>query len=296
VSFFKVLPVLLLLAGCGDLPQPLLGNPGATARRLAQPPPARLAIPVPDQALLTDGAAKAWADAMAASLQSQEIPAVAGGSGKKEWRLLLSAELKGSSVVPAYSVVNPAGVPQGTSQGAPVPAGVWSDGAPETFKAAAENQAASLVTLLNHIEAVRQQSDPNSLVNRPPKLYFAGVTGAPGDGNRALTQQMLLKLPSLGDVVQDTAKDADFTVVGQVKTGDGPKGAMSVELQWIVTTPKGQEAGRVVQLNEVPAHTLDAYWGDVAAVAAAEAAGGVHEVVVQQTGRGKKAAAPDSPS
>jgi len=33
---FAALP---LLASCGDLPQPFLGNPGAAARRLAAEPP-----------------------------------------------------------------------------------------------------------------------------------------------------------------------------------------------------------------------------------------------------------------
>jgi len=285
VCFRKVILAALLLAGCGDLPQPLLGNPGAAGRRLAQPPPARLTIPVPTQSLLTDGAARLWANATAAALQAQEIPAIAGTGRPVGWRLMLSAETRGRDVVPTYTVQDPAGVPQGTSQGPAVPARSWFEGAPATFKTAAESEAASVVTLLNHIEAARQQSDPNSLVNRPAKLYFAGVTGAPGDGDRALTQQMLTRLPNLGDLVQDTAKDADFTVAGHVKTAPGANGATRVELQWVVTDPKGEERGRVVQLNEVPPHTIDAYWGDVAMVAATEAASGVHEVVVQQTGR-----------
>jgi len=278
----------LLLAGCGDLPQPLLGNPGVAGRRLAQPPPARLTIPVPTQSLLADGAARSWVDATAVALQAQEVPAIASTGKAVGWRLVLSAETRGPEVVPTYTVQDPAGVPQGTSQGPPVPAQLWAEGAPATFKAAAESQAPAVEALLRHIEAARQQSDPNSLVNRPAKLYFAGVTGAPGDGDRALTQQMLTRLPNLGDLVQDTARDADFTVAGQVKTAPGANGATRVELQWIVTDPKGEERGRVVQLNEVPAHAIDAYWGDVAVVAATEAASGVHEVVVQQTGRAAK--------
>jgi len=289
---YLIIGVLLLLAGCGDLPQPLLGNPGANGRRLAQPPPARLTIPVPTQSLLTDSAARTWVDATAVALQAQEVPAVVGTGKPVGWRLVLSAETRGPDVVPTYTIQDPAGLPQGTSQGSAVSAQLWSEGAPATFKAAAESAAPAVESLLRHIEAVRQQSDPNSLVNRPAKLYFAGVTGAPGDGDRALTQQMLTRLPNLSDLVQDTAKDADFTVAGEVKTAPGANGATRVELQWVVTDPKGGERGRVVQLNEVPPHTIDAYWGDVAVVAATEAANGVHEVVAQQTGRAAKPSVP----
>ena len=50
--------VLLLLASCGDLPEPFMGNPGATGRVLAQPPTPRLAVPSPGNALLPDAASR----------------------------------------------------------------------------------------------------------------------------------------------------------------------------------------------------------------------------------------------
>ncbi len=44
-----------------------------------------------------------------------------------------------------------------------------------------------------------------------------------------------------------------------------------------------------MQLNEVPPGSLDSYWGEVAVVVATEAAGGVHEVVLQASGRASNA-------
>ena len=58
-----------------------------------------------------------------------------------------------------------------------------------------------------------------------------------------------------------------------------------VEIQWSVRTASGDERGRVVQLNEIPAGTLDHYWGDVAVVVATEASNGVNDVIIRQSGR-----------
>ena len=65
-----------------------------------------------------------------------------------------------------------------------------------------------------------------------------------------------------------------------------------MELQWGVDDAAG-ERGKVVQLNEVPAAAIDRYWGDVAVVAAEQAAGGIKDVLFNAAGpRLPDAAAP----
>ena len=49
-----LVPLLSMLTACGDLPEPFLGNPGATARRLAQPLTPLLAVPPGTDTLLPD--------------------------------------------------------------------------------------------------------------------------------------------------------------------------------------------------------------------------------------------------
>jgi hypothetical protein len=51
----------------------------------------------------------------------------------------------------------------------------------------------------------------------------------------------------------------------------------------MIKNAAGQDLGKVVQLNEIPAGTLDHYWGDVAVVVATEASGGVNDVLKRQT-------------
>ena len=286
-----------LLAGCGDLPQPFLGNPGASARRLTQPPPSRLTVPVPREALLGDETAEAWAHAVTDALVAQEIPAVVAPESRKgDWQLLLSAEMRNGAVVPTFTVQNPQGVVQGTTDGATIPASSWSEASPALLKRAADEAAPKLTALLAQVEAARRAADPNDLVNRPARLYFTGVTGAPGDGNTALSRQIRQKLAAIGQVTQDSARNADFALRGEVRTEPGANGSTRVEVQWIVDDAAGAERGRVVQLNEVPGGSVDRYWGDVAVEVATQAAGGVKEVLSQQTGRRDKPLAGPTPA
>jgi len=274
-----------LLAGCGDLPQPFLGNPGATARILAQPPTPRLAVPVPPQALLPDQAAETFAKALADALQTQEVPAVEGPDQPGDWRLEVSASLSGATVEPVYTVVDPKGRDQGKSEGKPLATAEWAAAAPATLSRTATEAAPGIADLLSRIQAAMQHADPHSLYNRPARVQVVEVTGAPGDGNLALTRQMRTMLSQLGPVVQETAIGADFVVRGMVRVVPVAGGQERVEIQWSVANLSGDERGRVVQLNEIPAGSLNGYWGDVASAVAQEAAGGVRDVILRQSGR-----------
>jgi hypothetical protein len=281
--FILLLP--LLLASCGDLPQPFLGNPGTTARNLAQPPTPRLAVPPPADALLPDAATREFASALATGLQTQEVPAVADQVRQNDWQLVTSAEQRGDTVVPVYSVLNPKGEDKGKAEGSPVPTEAWAAASSDVLRQAASDAAPKIATLLTGIQTTALRADPKSLYNRVAKLQLLPVTGAPGDGNESLTKQMRSHLAALGPVVQDTPDGADFSVQGNVRMVAIGGGQQRVEIQWTIKAANGDERGRVVQLNEIPAGALDHYWADVAVVVASEASGGVNDVILRQSGR-----------
>ncbi len=240
----------------------------------------------PAQALLSDDASVTLAADLADALAALDVPAIAGPARAGDWRLVPSAQVDGSEIVPLYTVFDQTGAQQGIQQGQKVPAAAWQAGLPKTLQEAAAGAAPGISDLLTRIEAARRASDPNSLVNRQARIAVPDVTGAPGDGNRQLARQMRSHLAQYGLVVQDAPKSIsnDFTVAGQVLAVPIAGQMTRIEIQWIVTDATGEERGRIIQLNEIPAGSLDHFWGDVAVVVAEEAAGGVRDVVARQTG------------
>ncbi len=285
------LALTLALAACGDLPQPFLDNPGATAVRLSVPPPAKLVVSPPPSALLPDRDAVAWAHAVAAALVAEELPALVEPAKKGEWRLTLSAELANDVVTPRYTYVDPHGQTHGDVVTAPIPAAAWASGDSQVYNKAALEAAPQVLGLVRAVEASVKQSDPNSLYNRPARIFFSGVTGAPGDGNSSLARDMRAKLPDTGDQLTDTLQNADFLLAGTVRVTDVAGNQQQVEIHWIVKDPSGQIAGDVAQGKDLPHGMLDNFWGEIASVITAEAAGGVHEVITNYSGRRRPAPA-----
>ncbi len=285
MRWLLLLCLLLPLTACGDYPEPFLGNPGRAAMQLRQPPEPRLAIPAPGTALLSDAASREFAAAIAERLRQGEVPAFAQPAVATDWRLAISVQDRGPQVVPNYTVLNPQGKSQGSVQGRPIATAAWAAADPATLKQAAIDAAPGISSLLTGIEAGLMKADPNSLYNRTAKVLIPDVTGAPGDGDATLTRQMRTKLAALGPQVLTSGPGADFTVQGEVRMVTIAGGQQRIEIQWIIKDAKGRESGRVVQLNDIPAGTLDHYWGDVAMVVAQEASGGVNEVLQRQSGR-----------
>lgn len=284
----RLLPMLvlaLLVAACGNLPRPFVGAPpSALETQLRRPPPARILVPMPLEAGLTDEAARRFAEALAESLREQELPATAAtvaprpGSGGQDWRLAASMESSPRGVALSYALLDEKGVPIGTVR-APrlVPTAAWATADAGTLAAAAADAGPAIAALTGRAENARRASDPGR-VARLPTVAVAAVTGAPGDGNVALTRAMREAAGRRGLIVQEEAASSDYLIECAVTTEPRPGGQMHIEIIWRVTQ-RGDEIGKVAQLNEVPARALAGRWGDIAYVVAEEASGGVKQVL-----------------
>ena len=272
--------VILLLSGCGTLPQPFLGKPGREGAVLAIPPPPILIIPTPRNAMLGDHAAQTYAQNLAAALVDQNVPCVARSADKFDWRLRITATLIASTVIPHFTLIGPNGKAYGGDNGAPVAARTWESGTPADLQANAKEAAAPLAAYLARINAQVQHSNPASLENRPARVKLTAVTGAPGDGDHALALDFRRALPKLDIHVAHHTDRADFLVTGLIRVTPHPDGRDLVELDWVVRDRNHHFIGKVSQLHVLKPADMSPYWGDIAAAAAGQAALGVQQVIL----------------
>lgn len=283
------------LAACGDLPQPFRGQPGAVGARLARPPAYRLAVAVPDGTLPTKAQADALSRVLVEALTAQDVPAVAGEPWPLDWVVEVVATRQASGIAPRYVLRDADGATLGEATGRAVPARDWQIADEEVLRRAATEAAPQLATLIARADARRRTGDERAAGAGPPVIRLLPVRGAPGDGNRSLTARMGERLAVLGFQVQDQAEAAEYAVQGVVEMGPAGRGQQRIEVVWTVSRRDGYDLGRVVQLNEIPAGSLNGLWGDVAFVVADEAAGGVRDVITNAGGQptpGQPGAAP----
>jgi hypothetical protein len=265
------------LSGCGTLPQPFYGNSGPVAARLAVPVAPILMVP---PVAGGGAAASLYAQALATALAANDVPSIAGPIDPANWRLLITAAAADGQITPHYTVVGPDRKRYGQQDGAPVPAAIWQSPDTGALTQEAQQDATHLITLLSAIDAQVQGANPNSLENRPPRLFMDRVTGAPGDGDDVLALNMQRDLPGSDDVMTGNKALADFIVDGRVKATPQPGGQLLVEIDWDVFDTNHRKIGQVTQLHVLKATDITPHWGDVAAAVASEAASGVQQVVI----------------
>jgi len=110
------------------------------------------------------------------------------------------------------------------------------------------------------------------------------VTGAPGDGNSALPAAMRKQLRSRGLSLAESASGSTYTVRGEVELGDVDGGQQPITIRWLVLDPNGKPLkSAVVQRNKIKEGALNGSWGQVADMAASEAAKAVAKILPEPT-------------
>ncbi|MCI1315886.1 MAG: hypothetical protein LKG39_05650 [Acetobacter sp.] len=278
------------MTGCLSVPHPFEHDGKAQKGGMATAPTSRLDIPLPTDRSLSPEGEKLWAAQVTQALLDQSIPAMAQPVRPGDWWVKLHTEQRGDAIVPLYSLMTPQGTVRATQEGPGVPAAVWSAGGPEVLREAAQQGAGQIVSILTGVMAESMEEDPKSLKHRGARIFFQGVTGAPGDGNISLARAFVVSFKEMKDTIQTSRTDADFTVTTTVKVTDGPEGTrghpqQNIRIDWRVTDKDNKEVGIATQLHDIPAHSMDGMWGDVAMAAAEEAAGAVEEMITRYSSR-----------
>lgn len=100
------------------------------------------------------------------------------------------------------------------------------------------------------------------------------VSGAPGDGNSALSSALQRELSRQG-VSMANRPGASYRIEGKVALGAAQAGKQSIQIDWLVRDPQGRSLGSVSQKNDIPEGSLDGSWGNTADAAAGAAAQGI---------------------
>lgn len=134
------------------------------------------------------------------------------------------------------------------------------------------------------------------VVAEMPHASVAQVTGAPGDGNTAITKALIALLPLKGIKVSDKKEKPDWRVEGKVKVEPKSPEEDVVTLRWRVVDGQGRELGTITQQNAVPHKRLDVKWGEIAAFAAEAAAEGISQLIHSFTAKAPATAAAQPPA
>ena len=216
----------------------------------------------------------------AAALVNEESRPRIRRSAPGDWSLTLSADLRGPNVIPSYTVPTASASRRGRPR-RPGPSRLMGPQRPRHPQIAAE-QPPRIATLLTRIEAARLQNDPNSLQNRPARVYrlrrhrrARRRRPQPGRANAREAR------PATASSSRTRAK----TPTSSSRRGPHRSGARKAPRRAAMDRRRRPRRARPpVQLNEARRQRVDRYWGDVAVVAAEEAAGGVKDVIFNATG------------
>lgn len=284
MSSVKFLPVLVAaaaaLAACQPLPQPF--KPDAKGNHVSP-----LVLPIGESSVfvqplagLPEDQGRLMAEAIAAALDDQEIPATATYRNPLSSDLVIVVEAsRGTSPATWRWQLDKAGKPAKT--GAPQPLRhalemAAASAAPGDRKQLAEAMAALIGPAL-------QPDLPDSLYgSEGKKLAVLECDGAPGDGNKSLRQAMREQLIlSNRPPVADPAR-ADYLISCSVKVWSDSPDSERVTIEWALLAADGNRLGQVKQANRIPKGQLAGVWGRTAHIIAQGGWQGITEILDRQ--------------
>ncbi|MFV2092647.1 MAG: hypothetical protein ACC634_06140, partial [Hyphomicrobiales bacterium] len=113
------------------------------------------------------------------------------------------------------------------------------------------------------------------------RVAMVGVTGAPGDGNKALSSAFIAAMKAQGLQIA-TRAGAAYLVSARVKLSKAGKTQQDVAIDWTVRNKAGVSLGSVNQRNKILRGALDSTWGPVAQGAANAAVKGVVQLLPER--------------
>jgi SPOR domain len=277
--------LVVLLAACQPVPRPFQGAGPPDPRILRAPDFGGVVVrPVRDA---PEPSATLLARAMATALNAAQIPATNGAPNQRS--LLLDGAVidtgRNAHILWVLRGADGAAMAERRQEIEGMPILPWARGEDWLMRELAEDIAPQFIAMLG----VPQTTRPNAVVRLLP------VTGAPGDGNQALSAAMSGALRIEEVAIAALPDQRAVGVGGQVVLEAGPPGTERIVILWIMTDPVGAEIGRITQSNAIQAGSLSGPWGQTAEIVAMAAAPAIADlarrVAANESARAPAAAA-----
>ncbi|TCS60901.1 hypothetical protein [Varunaivibrio sulfuroxidans] len=156
-----------------------------------------------------------------------------------------------------------------TVQGVATPWRQWEYGDPRVIRFVGRGIVQPVAAMIDARRKARLPSEPLG-----EGFIFSGVDGAPGDGNRTLSQAMIAALRARDILITSDPRQAVFSIHGQVRVVR--QGARDrVTIVWRVRTVSGRGVGQAVQDNTIAPGALDGAWRGKADMIAKAGARGI---------------------
>ncbi|HEB79349.1 MAG TPA: hypothetical protein ENI79_02595 [Rhodospirillales bacterium] len=270
------------LAACGSAPRPFKSKAGDWTNPLAEPVGGYDIRVEP-----VDGPAKPMAlllsRSVAAALAAKDVPATVEGTAKSRFVLRGKAEPNWDGPRASYIIVirwvlsDAKGNTVGDyTQGVRGEWFEWENGDPKIIRAVGQEAAQPFAEMIRKKEEVLPPAEL-----RGSGLLVKDVTGAPGDGGRALTAAIKESLTLTDVSVTEDPRQVDYVLQGVVDVSAPVKGKQWVKVTWTVSTLAGAKVGAATQENRVAAGSLNGAWGKIASQVASAAIGGIGDILAR---------------
>jgi hypothetical protein len=117
---------------------------------------------------------------------------------------------------------------------------------------------------LGGVAPIRPGTQPSVQASGPPRIYVGKVTGAPGDGNKALPSALAATLASAGAKIVADPAQAEFSIHATVELTPADGGTETVAIAWTVDDAKGASLGTINQSNRIAQGALAGPWRETA--------------------------------
>lgn len=271
-ALLSAMAAAILLAGCGDIPQPFRHD--GPARPLARPKMTRGVAVRPPASPEGD----ILAQALVRALEEQEVPALVQTGPAFGYQIEGRVDDLGPVLDVFWDLKTPDGETAAQSRQS-VPKRLLDPAEAKPLARAADASAQLLALPLADPDALPDPARRQAPVAETrPVVRLTPLHGLPGDGGKALGEAMRRALERSGIAVAETG--AAYVLEGRVTVAPGLANEDTVTVAWVLKHVQGgDEIANIGQSGAVPRGRLNLPWGALARDIAEGGASGVIQAV-----------------